>query len=92
MDIITIIAVAILTEALIEYAKTVAESFETKDYKTFWTQVVSVILGITMSFSFGINAFATGFTVNPVIGTAITGIIISRGSNYASDLIGKLTK
>ena len=92
MDIITIIAVAILTEALIEYAKTVADSFETKDYKTFWTQVVSVILGITMSFSFGINAFATGFTVNPVIGTAITGIIISRGSNYASDLIGKLTK
>lgn len=92
MDIITIIAVAVLTEALIEYAKTVADSFETKDYKTFWTQVVSVILGITMSFSFGINAFATGFTVNPVIGTAITGIIISRGSNYASDLIGKLTK
>lgn len=92
MDIITIIAVAVLTEALIEYAKTVAESFETKDYKTFWTQVVSVILGITMSFSFGINAFATGFTVNPVIGTAITGIIISRGSNYASDLIGKLTR
>lgn len=92
MDIITIIAVAVLTEALIEYAKTVAESFETKDYKTFWTQVVSVILGIAMSFSFGINAFATGFTVNPVIGTAITGIIISRGSNYASDLIGKLTK
>lgn len=92
MDIVTIIAVAILTEALIEYAKTVAESFETKDYKTFWTQVVSVILGIAMSFSFGINAFATGFTVNPVIGTAITGIIISRGSNYASDLIGKLTK
>lgn len=92
MDIITIIAVAVLTEALIEYAKTVAESFETKDYKTFWTQVVSVILGMLMAFSFGINAFATGFTVNPVVGTAITGIIISRGSNYASDLIGKLTK
>lgn len=92
MDIITIIAVAVLTEALIEYAKTVAESFETKDYKTFWTQVVSVILGVLMAFSFGINAFATGFTVNPVVGTAITGIIISRGSNYASDLIGKLTK
>ena len=45
-----------------------------------------------MSFSFGINAFATGFNVNSIIGTAITGIIISRGSNYASDLIGKLTK
>lgn len=92
MDIITIIAVAVLTEALIEYAKTVAESFESKDYKTFRTQVASIILGVLMAFSFSINAFATGFTVNPVVGTAITGIIISRGSNYASDLIGKLTR
>jgi len=92
MDIITIIAVAVLTEALIEYAKTVAESFESKDYKTFRTQVASIILGVLMAFSFGINAFATGFTVNPVVGTVITGIIISRGSNYASDLIGKLTR
>ena len=92
MDIITIIAVAVLTEALIEYAKTVADSFESKDYKTFRTQVASIVLGVAMSFSFGINAFATGFNVSPIIGTAITGIIISRGSNYASDLIGKLTR
>ncbi len=92
MDMITIIAVAILTEALIEYAKTVMDSFESKDYKTFKTQVASIILGVAMSFAFGINAFATGFNVNAIIGIAITGIIISRGSNYASDLIGKLTK
>lgn len=92
MDIITIIAVAVLTEALIEYAKTVAESFETKDYKTFRTQLASIILGVCAAFAFGVNFFATGFTVSPVIGTAITGIIISRGSNYTSDLLSKLTK
>lgn len=92
MDMVTIIAVAVLTEALIEYAKTVADSFESKDYKTFRTQVASVILGVCAAFAFGINFFATGFTVSPIIGTAITGIIISRGSNYASDLLSKLTK
>lgn len=92
MDLVSIIAIAILTEALIEYAKTVIDSFDSKDYKTFRTQLASIVLGIAMSFAFGINAFATGFTVNPIIGTAITGIIISRGSNYASDLLSKLTK
>ena len=92
MDLVSIIAIAILTEALIEYAKTVIDSFDSKDYKTFRTQLASIVLGITMSFAFGINAFASGFTVHPIIGTAITGIIISRGSNYASDLLSKLTK
>lgn len=92
MDLVSIIAIAILTEALIEYAKTVIDSFDSKDYKTFRTQLASIVLGVAMSFAFGINAFAFGFTVHPIIGTAITGIIISRGSNYASDLLGKLTK
>ena len=92
MEIATVIAIAILTEALIEYGKTVAESFEMKDYKTFTTQLVSVIIGIVMSFSFGINIFATGgFTVAPVIGTIITGISISRGSNYVSDILKRLS-
>lgn len=92
MEITTIIAIAILTEALIEYGKTIAESFEMKDYKTFITQLVSVIIGIGMSFAFSINIFATGnFTVAPVIGTVITGIIISRGSNYVSDILKRLS-
>ncbi len=85
-----IIAVVILIEALIEYTKTVANSFESGDYKTFRTQLASIVIGIAGCLLFHANAF-TSFDVAPIIGTVITGIIASRGSNYASDLLGKLT-
>lgn len=87
-----VFAVAILTEALVEYGKTVIGTWETGEIKTFVTQLATIILGIFMSFAFHINVFAdSGFTVAPVIGTVITGIIISRGSNYASDILNKIT-
>ena len=87
-----VFAVAILTEALVEYGKTVIGAWETGEIKTFVTQCATIILGIFMSFAFHINVFVdSGFTVAPVIGTVITGIIISRGSNYASDILNKIT-
>lgn len=87
-----VFAVAILTEALVEYGKTVIGTLETGEFKTFATQLATIILGIFMSFAFHINVFVdSGFTVAPVIGTVITGIIISRGSNYASDILNKIT-
>lgn len=86
-----IIAVVILIEALIEYTKTVANSFESGDYKTFRTQLASIVIGIAGCLLFHANAF-TSFDVAPIVGTVITGIIASRGSNYASDLLGKLTR
>lgn len=87
-----VFAVAILTEALVEYGKTVIGTWETGEFKTFATQLATIILGIFMSFAFHINVFVdSGFTVAPVIGTVITGIIISRGSNYASDILNKIT-
>ena len=87
-----VFAVAILTEALVEYGKTVIGTLETGEIKTFVTQLATIILGIFMSFAFHINVFVdSGFTVAPVIGTVITGIIISRGSNYASDILNKIT-
>lgn len=87
-----VFAVAILTEALVEYGKTVIGTWETGEIKTFVTQLATIILGIFMSFAFHINVFTdSGFTVAPVIGTVITGIIISRGSNYASDILNKIT-
>lgn len=90
MDMVNIIAVVILIEALIEYTKTVINSFETGDYKTFRTQLASIVIGVAGCILFHTNAF-TGFDVNPVVGTVITGIIASRGANYASDLLGKIT-
>ena len=33
-----------------------------------------------------------GLSINPVVDMVLTGILFSRGSNYFSDLVGKLSK
>ena len=44
------------------------------------------------AFLFGLHLFeALNIVVDPIADTILTGVIISRGSNYVSDLIKKLT-
>ena len=91
MEFGAIIAAAILVEGLIEYGKTIAEAFETGEKKTGITQLISIIIGILIAFAFNANAFIVlGMAVNPIIGIILTGIVISRGSNYASDLLKRI--
>lgn len=93
MDFTTIIMVAILTEALIEYVKTIGKMIVEKDYKTFGAQAASIVIGIVVAFQLGANVLpGLGLTANATFGTLITGLIFSRGSNYVSDLLSKLTK
>jgi len=94
-----IIMGAVLVEALIEYVKTVWHTFEVREYKTAVTQLISILLGVFIAYSFGMQLFNNvvadlygNFSLNPITDTILTGILISRGSNYASDVIGKLTK
>ena len=91
MEIGIIIAAAVLVEGLIQYGKTIAQAFETGEKKTGITQLISIIIGVLIAFAFGANAFeALGMVVNPMIGVFLTGIVISRGSNYASDLLKRI--
>lgn len=91
MEIGIIIAAAVLVEGFIQYGKTIAQAFETGEKKTGITQLISIIIGVLIAFAFGANAFeALGMAVNPMIGTFLTGIVISRGSNYASDLLKRI--
>lgn len=94
-----IIMVAVLLEGLVEYAKTVMKMVEDKEYKTAITQGITIMAGVLFAFIFHLHLFNSalaevyeGLLINPVIDQILTGIIISRGSNYASDFIGKLTK
>lgn len=91
MNITVIIAVAILIEALVEYAKTIMKMVEDGEKKTAITQCATVVLGILLSFAFNADLFVPiGIEVNHVVGTIITGIIASRGANYISDFIKKI--
>ena len=93
-----IIMVAIVLEALVEYAKTIMYMFEEYEYKTAVTQLVTIVIGIGLAFGFhtqlfnaGLSEIYEGLRINPVLDMILTGILFSRGSNYFSDLISKLT-
>lgn len=91
MNIAIIIAVAILIEGLVEYGKNIADMFYGGDKKTAITQIVTIVIGIALAFAFSADMFIPlGLTVNHYVGMVLTGVVMSRGSNYVSDLIGKI--
>ena len=91
MNIAIIIAVAILIEGLVEYGKNIADMFYGGDKKTAITQIVTIVVGIALAFAFSADMFIPlGLTVNHYVGMVLTGVVMSRGSNYVSDLIGKI--
>lgn len=91
MTISVIIAVAILIEGLVEYGKNIADMFYGGDKKTAITQLVTIALGIALAFAFNANMFVPlGLTVDSYVGMVLTGIVMSRGSNYVSDLISQI--
>ena len=83
-----IVTFAILIEALITY------------YKEFFAGggssceiVVSLIFGVTVAIAYKLDLLSN-FNLNsqiPYIGNILTGILLSRGSNYIFDLLGKLS-
>lgn len=94
-----IIMVSIVLEALIEYVKTIYTMIDNGEYKTAITQGVSIALGIGLAFIFNLQLFNNalsefyeGLSINPTIDMVLTGILFSRGSNYFSDLVSRLTK
>lgn len=95
MENITLIfALAIITEALIEYGKSIGKAFVGNDIKAAITQLIAIAVSVFLCFAAGANLFElVGITfVNPWIGTVLTGILGSRGANYLSDLMTKLNR
>lgn len=94
-----IIMVAIVLEAIVEYVKTVMKMVEDREYKTAITQGITIALGIAFAFIFNLqlfngalSEFYEGLKINPTIDMILTGILFSRGANYFSDLVTRLTR
>lgn len=89
-----IIALAIVTEALVEYGKSLGRAITNKDIKTAITQIVAVVVSVLLCFAAGADLFqVVGITFAwPWVGVVLTGILGSRGANYLSDFISKLHK
>lgn len=82
------IFLAIVIEAVITYAKTL---FVEKKFQ--WQIAIAMVLGIGCALAFGVDLFAIAGIPSavPYAGQVLTGVLLSRGSNYVFDLIGQLT-
>ena len=90
--ILLVVVLAVLVEALIEYAKTIGKMITDKDLKTAITQFIAILISVLLCFATGADLFAAveiSFAY-PWIGVALTGVLGSRGANYVSDFVKKL--
>lgn len=87
MEIQTFLGAAIVIEGLISWASTLFI-----DKKVQWKVIVSLLFGILFAVDLNLNLFQlVGFNEQyPVIGLILTGVVISRGSNYVFELYDRL--
>ena len=83
-----IVAFAILIESLITYINQfiVKENF-------CWEMALSLVLGIIIAVAYKLD-LPSYFNLKshiPYVGCILTGILLSRGSNYVFDIFNKLT-
>lgn len=90
--ILLVLTFAILTEALVEYGKSVAAGFTSGEWRTATTQVVAIVVSVLLCFLGGADIFGildVELAV-PWAGVLLTGILASRGANYVNDLIERI--
>ncbi len=89
MEYFGLFLLSIIVEGVITYFK---EFFINGEIK--WEMAASVLLGIFVAVAYGVDLLADmGMQTNiPYVGSILTGILISRGSNYVFDLVKKLTE
>ena len=89
-----ILALAVVTEALVEYCKSIGKAFAGKDIKSALTQLAAIAASVLLCLAAGADLFqVVGITFTwPGVGIVLTGILGSRGANYLSDLLTKIHK
>lgn len=88
-SIITVLLLAMLVEALVDYGKMIFV-----EHKVVWPKVATILCGIALAVLANIDmlaALGVVFIV-PYVGCVITGILISRGSNYLFAFIKRFTE
>ena len=81
---VEITSFAILIEAIITYL----------NQYFCWQMALSIVLGIVIAVAYKLLDLPACFNLKsdiPYVGCVLTGILLSRGSNYVFDLFGKLS-
>lgn len=89
-----ILALATLTEALVEYGKSIVKALAGNDKKAAITQLVAIVVSVLLCFAANADIFqVVGITFAwPWVGVVLTGVLGSRGANYLNDLLSKFKK
>lgn len=90
--IILTVTMAVVVEALVEYGKSIGRAAASGEWKAAITHLAAVLLGVALCLATGADLFAVAdiaFAL-PLIGSVLTGVLISRGANYVSDFIKRL--
>ena len=90
--IIIFLMLALIVEAFIEYAKSIGKGIASGEWKTAVTQLCSIAVAQVLCFATGLDVFhLVGLEFAWAwLGVALTGVFISRGSNYAADFVKRL--
>lgn len=85
-DLVALLMLSVVIEALIEYFNLIAKK------KLDWKQLAAIFIAIALAVLSQQDLLAMlGITfVVPYVGMVLTGIFLSRGSNYVADLIKKI--
>ena len=85
-SIILFVTMGFTVEAIVETLKRII-----KGNRIDFAVVLSLVVGIVVALSFNLDIFAAqGYvSVIPIMGVVLTGILISRGGNFISDLMSK---
>jgi hypothetical protein len=83
------IAAAVIVEGILSYAKEIVEN-----KKIHWEIIGAILIGCLVSFNLNLDFFKMlGLKETyGIIGVILTGVLISRGSNYVFELYDRLTK
>jgi len=92
-EMMTILAMAVTVEALVEYGKSIAAAAAGDGWKRAVIQLVAVAAGMALCLAADADLYGVlglGFAW-PWLGQLLTGVLISRGANYVSDMAQRLT-
>ena len=88
-EIMGFIAAAVIVEGILSYVREIVEN-----KKIHWEIIGAILIGCMVSFNLNLDFFEMlGLKETyGIIGVILTGILISRGSNYVFELYDRLTK
>lgn len=87
MQFFSLLFLAVIVEGIVEWIKTIYQKG-----KFQWPTLLALAAGILVCIAADVDLFVlVGVPLHiPFLGAALTGILISRGSNYIHDLVSKL--